>query len=48
MPRAGVQALQPPTFRTVQAGTITAPYVKVTTTAPREVGVNLRYAFGSR
>jgi iron complex outermembrane receptor protein len=44
----GIQALQPPTFRTVQAGTITAPYVKVTTTAPREVGVNLRYAFGSR
>ncbi|CAN7469837.1 TonB-dependent receptor [Phenylobacterium sp. LjRoot219] len=43
-----VQALQPPTFRTVQATTITAPYVAVTTTAPREVGINLRYAFGSR
>ena len=43
-----VQALQPPTFQSVQAGTITAPYVKVTTTPPREVGVNLRYAFGSR
>ncbi|CAN7653408.1 TonB-dependent receptor [Phenylobacterium sp. LjRoot219] len=43
-----VQVLQPPTFQTAQASTITAPYVRVTTTPPREVGINLRYAFGSR
>ncbi|CAN7629585.1 TonB-dependent receptor [Phenylobacterium sp. LjRoot225] len=44
-----VQALQPPTFRTAQAATINAPYVRVLTmTAPREIGINLRYAFGSR
>jgi iron complex outermembrane receptor protein len=43
-----IQALQPPTFRTTQAGTINAPYVRVTTNAPREFGINLRYAFGSR
>ncbi|CAN7489090.1 TonB-dependent receptor [Phenylobacterium sp. LjRoot225] len=43
-----IQALQPPTFRTTASSTVTAPYVKVTTTAPREIGVNLRYAFGSR
>jgi iron complex outermembrane receptor protein len=43
-----VQVLQPPTFTSAQASTITAPYVRVTTTPPREVGINLRYAFGSR
>lgn len=42
-----VQALTPPTF-TVQAQTINSSYSTITATAPREVGVNVRYAFGSR
>ncbi|CAN7587777.1 TonB-dependent receptor [Phenylobacterium sp. LjRoot219] len=43
-----VQALQPPTFSSVAAETINSSYLNVTTTAPREIGLNVRYAFGSR
>jgi iron complex outermembrane receptor protein len=42
------QELQPPTFRTPAAATVTSTYTGVTTTAPREIGVNLRVALGSR
>ena len=42
------QQLQPPTFRTPAAVTYTSPYTGITTTAPREVGVTLRVALGSR
>ena len=44
----GVQALQPPNFNSAAATTINSSYIEVDTTAPREVGVNIRYAFGSR
>lgn len=38
-----------PTSRTtVAAASYTSSYVGVTTTAPREFGINVRYAFGSR
>jgi iron complex outermembrane receptor protein len=30
------------------AATSTSTYTGVTTTAPREFGINIRYAFGSR
>jgi iron complex outermembrane receptor protein len=42
------QVLQPPTFRTAAAVTTTSTYTGITTTPPREIGVNLRFAFGSR
>lgn len=42
------QELQPPTFRTTAATTVTSTYTEVTTTPPREFGVNLRVALGSR
>ncbi|CAN7346066.1 TonB-dependent receptor [Phenylobacterium sp. LjRoot225] len=45
----GVQQLQPPTFRTAVGGTISSSYLgPIRLTPVREVGVNLRYAFGSR
>lgn len=43
-----VQVLQPPTFRTAAAQTTTSTYVGITTTVPREFGLNLRFNFGSR
>jgi iron complex outermembrane receptor protein len=43
-----VQALQPPTFRTTLGGQIPSSYVNAHYTAPREFGINLHYAFGSR
>lgn len=44
----GVQALQPPTFRTTIGQSIGSSYLTANYTAPREVGLNVRYAFGSR
>ncbi|MET0364101.1 MAG: TonB-dependent receptor, partial [Sphingobium sp.] len=46
--QTSVQILQPPTFRTAVGETRTANYLGITSTAPREFGVSLRYAFGSR
>jgi iron complex outermembrane receptor protein len=42
------QELQPPTFRTTAGKSFTSTYSQVTTNLPREVGVNLRVALGSR
>ena len=42
------QELQPPTFRPPAATTVTSTYTEITTTPPREFGVNLRVALGSR
>lgn len=42
------QALQPPTFSSAAGVTYNSSYVSTRYTAPREVGLNLRYAFGSR
>ena len=42
------QVLQPPTFRTTAATTVTSSYTDITTTQPREFGVSLRVAIGSR
>ena len=42
------QELQPPTFRTAAGRTFTGTYSQVVTNLPREVGINLRFAFGSR
>lgn len=44
----GYQALQPPTFRTTAGASATSPYAIIRTTAPREFGLNVRFAFGSR
>ncbi len=44
----GVQALQPPTFATVAGQSYSSPYVGIRTTPPREFGISVRYAFGSR
>ncbi|HEX7820581.1 MAG TPA: TonB-dependent receptor [Sphingobium sp.] len=44
----GIQRLQPPTFRTTAPETLSANYVAVSSTAPREFGISMRYAFGSR
>jgi iron complex outermembrane receptor protein len=46
--QTGVQVLLPPTFRTTAGTTINSGYVATTYTAPREFGLNLRFAFGSR
>ena len=42
------QELQPPTFTTTAGATGTSTYSLITATRPREFGVNLRFAFGSR
>jgi iron complex outermembrane receptor protein len=42
------QELQPPTFRTTAGTSFTSTYSQVTTNLPREFGINLRFAFGSR
>jgi iron complex outermembrane receptor protein len=42
------QELQPPTFRTTAGATFTSSYSQVTTNLPREFGINLRIALGSR
>lgn len=42
------QVLQPPTFRTAAAVTTTGTYTGITTTPPREFGLNARFSFGSR
>lgn len=42
------QELAPPTFRTTNARAFTSTYSNINATAPREFGVNLRFAFGSR
>lgn len=42
------QVLQPPTFQTAAATTVTSTYTDITTTQPREFGVSLRIALGSR
>ncbi|CAN7658205.1 TonB-dependent receptor [Phenylobacterium sp. LjRoot225] len=44
----GVQELQPPTFTSAIGRSIPSSYVSARSTPPREFGVNLRYAFGSR
>lgn len=44
----GYQALQPPTYRTTAGASATSPYAIIRTTAPREFGLNVRFAFGSR
>ncbi len=43
-----VQVLQPPTFRTTVGQSVPSSYLGTTYTAPREFGLNVRYAFGSR
>lgn len=42
------QVLQPPTFTTTAATTVTSTYTDITTNQPREFGVTLRVALGSR
>jgi iron complex outermembrane receptor protein len=42
------QVLQPPTFTTAAATTVTSTYTDITTTQPREIGLTLRFALGSR
>lgn len=42
------QVLQPPTFARAAATTVTSNYTDITTTQPREFGVTLRLAIGSR
>jgi iron complex outermembrane receptor protein len=42
------QVLAPPTFRTTVGTNFPTSYVDVTYTQPREIGLNVRYAFGSR
>jgi len=42
------QELQPPTFRTTAGKSFTSTYSQVTTNLPREFGINLRFALGSR
>ncbi len=42
------QVLQPPTFTTTAGETATSTYSTITTTAPREFGITLTYAFGAR
>ena len=42
------QALQPPTFQTTAGATSTSTYSNINTTAPREFGINLRFALGSK
>jgi len=44
----GYQELQPPTFQTTIGRTASSPYSIITTNAPREFGLNFRFAFGSR
>ncbi len=41
------QVLQPPTFRSAAAVTTTSTYTGITTTPPREFGLNARFSFGS-
>ncbi|MFC4594512.1 TonB-dependent receptor [Sphingobium tyrosinilyticum] len=43
-----IQALQPPTFTSPIGGSATSAYVSSRYTSPREFGINLRVAFGSR
>ncbi len=42
------QVLQPPTYRSAAAVTTTSTYTGITTTPPREFGLNARFSFGSR
>jgi iron complex outermembrane receptor protein len=42
------QALQPPTFQSTVGTTFNSSYLTTRYTPPREVGISLRYAFGSR
>ena len=42
------QELAPPTFRTTVGKSFTSTYSQIQTTAPREFGVSLRFALGSR
>jgi iron complex outermembrane recepter protein len=42
------QELAPPTFQTTVGRSFTSTYSAINTTAPREFGINLRVAFGSR
>lgn len=42
------QELQPPTFRTTAGRTFTSTYSQVSTNLPREFGITLRFALGSR
>lgn len=43
-----VQELAPPTFRTTVGKAYNSTYSQISTVAPREFGVNLKIAFGSR
>ena len=42
------QELAPPTFQTTVGKSATSTYSRVDTSAPREFGINLKFAFGSR
>ena len=42
------QVLQPPTFRTAASTSVTSTYTGISTTQPREFGLTLRVALGSR
>ena len=42
------QELAPPTFQTTVGKSSTSTYSRVDTSAPREFGINLKFAFGSR
>lgn len=42
------QRLLPPTFRTTEGSTLASPYITTRYTPERELGLNVRYAFGSR
>ena len=41
------QELQPPTFQTAAGKVFTSTYTGISTTPPREFGLNLRFAFGA-
>lgn len=43
-----VQALQPPTFQTTAGASLPSSYTTIGYTPPREFGLNVRFAFGSR
>lgn len=42
------QRLLPPTFTTTEGSSLASPYMTARYTPPREIGLNVRYAFGSR
>ncbi|MFC4312543.1 TonB-dependent receptor [Steroidobacter flavus] len=42
------QRLLPPTFQTTEGSSLASPYMTARYTPPREIGLNVRYSFGSR